>query len=199
MGVAAPQESAGRGNRGGRVCGIWLEEEPASCVCWMEHACRHHHGANRSLGGRRDGAAGQCNGSMVVADGGGTGCHRETGELAGGRGRTQIWWVRAQWRWAELDEEEFHKSSQHRDGHQTRAEQAAGLLQVGGAKIKAVMIIMRISNRKWRSQPSRHMGCLRKHLQEAGLAPAGHCIPVGGVSEAEGLCCGRRWEERPAG
>lgn len=148
-GGAVPQESAGRGDRGGRVSGTWLEEEPASCVFWMEQACGPHHGANLSLGGRRDGAAGLRNGSMAVADGGGTAWHRKSGVLAGGRGRTQIWWAQWRWRrWAELDEEpeeEFHKSSQHREGCQTRPEQAAGLLQVGGAKIKEVMIIMLIS------------------------------------------------------
>lgn len=88
-GVAVPQEVAGRGNRGGRVCGTWLKEEPAS---WVE---QDRHGASRCPGGRRDGAAGlrsaaPGNGSMAVADGGGTASHRESGEPAGGRGWPHI-------------------------------------------------------------------------------------------------------------
>lgn len=94
MGVAVPQEAAGRGNRGGRVSGTWLEEEPASCECWMERASRHRRGANRSPGGRRDGAAGLHSAALwngSVADGSGTACHRKHGESVGGRGWTQIW------------------------------------------------------------------------------------------------------------
>lgn len=85
---------------------------------------------------------------MAAPHAGGTAWHRTAEELTQGRGLTQIWVQYRRRRWAGLDEseEEFHRSWLHgdleaRDGCQTRPHLAAGLLQVGGAKIKEVTTI----------------------------------------------------------
>lgn len=53
-----------------------------------ESACSHQ-GANRSLGGHRDEAAGPCNGGMAAADGGRNASRRRRGDSRG-RGWIQI-------------------------------------------------------------------------------------------------------------